>query len=243
MSSPVTTLAAEVAGSEPFPVPPFAGRCIEAAGDAWAASLVHPFVRALADGSLDAARFRFYQMQDARYLEAFADASSLISTRCPSPTDKLWFIDAARLALVVEGELHAGYGETLGYGPADIAAVELTPTNRAYQDHMVAQAQRGSLVEAVAALTPCPWLYIDLGQRLLAEHGAPDDSHPYADWLRTYADPGFNDYMHHLLERLQRFADAASEAERERAVTAFVASARYEWMFWDQAWTQQTWPV
>ncbi|MDT0631553.1 hypothetical protein RQM47_11100 [Rubrivirga sp. S365] len=49
--------------------------------------------------------------------------------------------------------------------------------------------------------------------------------------------------MRHLLERLQRFADAASPAERDRAVMVFVASARYEWTFWDQAWTQQTWPV
>ncbi len=243
MPSPSSAPPAESASTEPFPVPPFARRCIEAAGDAWAASFAHPFVRALADGSLDAERFRFYQMQDARYLQAFADACSLVSTRCPAPADKLWFIDAARLALVVEGELHAGYGEKLGYGPADIAAVELTPTTRAYRDHMTAQAQRGSLVEAVAALTPCPWLYVDLGQRLLAELGAPEDAHPYADWLRTYADPGFNDYMRHLLERLQRSADAASEAERDRAVTAFAASARYEWMFWDQAWTQQTWPV
>ena len=107
-----------------FTVPPFARACLDHAGRAWEAAHDHPFVHALADGTLDSDRFRFYQMQDARYLEAFADASSLISTRCPRPADKLWFIDAARLALVVEGELHAGYGEELGYGPDDIAALE-----------------------------------------------------------------------------------------------------------------------
>jgi thiaminase (transcriptional activator TenA) len=226
-----------------FPVPPFARRCLEAAGEAWGASFDHPFVVALADGTLDADRFRFYQMQDARYLEAFADAASLISTRCPDPKDKLWFVDAARLALVVEGELHAGYGERLGYGPEDIAAIELTPNNRAYQDHMVSTAARGSLVEAIAALTPCPWLYIALGQHLLREMGSVPVDHPYADWLRMYSDPGFNEYMENILLRLQRAADAAGEPERERAVTAFVASARYEWMFWEQAWTRQTWPA
>ena len=226
-----------------FPVPPFATSCLEAAGDVWQASFDHPFVQALADGTLEAERFRFYQMQDARYLEAFADACSLISTRCRRPSDKLWFIDAARLALVVEGELHAGYGEKLGYGPEDIAAVELTPNNRAYQNHMVSTAQRGTLVEAVAAVTPCPWLYIDLGQHLERELGAIPDAHPYADWLRMYSDPEFNAYMDNLLERLQRFADTASGAERDRAREAFAISARYEWMFWQQAWDGQTWPV
>lgn len=227
-----------------FAVPPFAETCLAAAKAAWGASFEHPFVLALSDGSLDSDRFRFYQMQDARYLEAFADAASLLSVRCVDPADKLWFIDAARMALVVEGELHAGYGEQLGYGPADIAALELTPNNRAYQSHMIATAQRGSLVEGVAALTPCPWLYIDLGQHLMRQHGGQvADDHPYAAWLRMYADPGFNEYMDHLLERLQRFADAADEATRARATEAFVASARYEVMFWEQAWSRQRWPV
>jgi thiaminase/transcriptional activator TenA len=108
---------------------------------------------------------------------------------------------------------------------------------------MVSTVQRGALVEGVAAVAPCPWLYIDLGQHLLKAHGPPSDDHPYADWLRMYSDPEFNEYMENLLERLQRFADAADESARERAKEAFVTSARYEWMFWQQAWEQQDWPV
>lgn len=233
----------DVSVDRAYPVPPFAAACVDASRDSWGASFDHPFVHALAEGTLEAERFRFYQMQDARYLEAFSDAAALISTRCPDPDDKLWFIDAARLALVVEGELHAGYGEQLGYDADDIAALTLTPSNRAYQDHMISTAQRGTLVEAVAALTPCPWLYIELGQRMEAAMGAIPNDHPYADWLAMYRDPEFNEYMANLLNRLQRFADAADEAARERATTAFQTSIRYEWMFWDQAWTQQEWPV
>ncbi len=224
-------------------VPPFAAECIAGAGDAWGASFEHPFVTALADGSLEPEKFKFYQMQDARYLEAFADACSLISTRCPIPSDKLWFIEAARLALVVEAQLHEGYGARLGYTAKDIAALSLTPDNRAYQNHMIAEAQRGTLVEAVAALAPCPWLYMALGNRFKEELGEVSDDHPYADWLRTYADPSFVDYTNKLLARLQRFANAGDQESRERAKEAFAVSARYEWMFWQQAWTTQSWPV
>ena len=224
-------------------VPPFARACIEACEGAWGASFEHPFVLALADGSLETDRFRFYQMQDARYLEAFADAASLISTRCHRPADKLWFIDAARLAIVVESQLHAGYGARLGYTTADIAALALTPNNRAYQDHMISQAQRGSLVEAVAALTPCPWLYTEMGITLQERMGTIPEDHPYGDWLRTYADPGFVEYTNALLEHLERFAAAHDEGARDRAKEVFVVSARYEWMFWQQAWERQTWPV
>src|SRR5690606_31672741 len=138
-----------------------------------------------------------------------------------SPVDKLWFLEAAKMALVVESQLHAGYGQSLGYDAVDIAALELTPNNRAYQDHMVATATRGSLVEGIAALAPCPWLYIALGQHLERANGAPADSHPYAAWLRMYADPGFNDYMRELLSRLEQAAIGADEATLARAVEAF----------------------
>lgn len=196
-------------------------------------------MEALVDGSLDSDRFRFYQMQDARYLEAFADACSLISVRCADPTEKLWFVDAARLALVVEQELHSGYGAKLGYSPEDIRTLELTPNNRGYSSHMVASAQAGSLLVAMAAMAPCPWLYTEVGAHL------PDysDTHPYASWLSTYADPGFVTYTNELLEHLERQARFASPEDKSAAMTAFRTSVRYEWMFWEQAWTRQSWPI
>ena len=226
-----------------FDVPPFAQACLDAAGSSWGASFDHPFVLALADGSLPTGHFRYYQMQDARYLEGFADAASLIATRCPDPVDKLWFIDAARLALVVEGELHAGYGRKLGYTPADVASVELGPVTQAYRNHMIATAQTGTLLEAIAALTPCPWLYTDLGQNLFARIGTPAADHPYKDWLDLYAGDDFVDYMQKLLQLMQQAADGADETARERALTAFHVSARHEWQFWEQAWKQQGSPA
>ena len=229
--------------TRPFPVPPFAQRCIEAARGQWGASFEHPFELALAEGTLDPETFAFYQMQDARYLEAFSDAAALISLRCPDPVDKLWFIDAARLALVVEGDLHAGYGRKLGYTPSDVAAVELGPVTRAYRDHMVAAAQGGCLVEAIAALTPCPWLYTDLGEYLIGRIGTIAEDHPYADWLALYSSADFSDYMQRLLALLQQAAEAADGSARERALEAFHTSARLEWMFWEQAWQLEAWPV
>lgn len=224
-------------------MPPFAHSCQNHAADAWGASFDHPFVLALADGSLKPEKFRFYQMQDARYLEAFADACSIISTRVADPTMKLWFIDAARLAILVEQQLHRGYGETLGYSEQDLCRLELTPNNRAYQDHMISCATRGRLVEAIAAMTPCPWLYTELGTHLADTLGSIPDEHPYSEWLRTYADPGFVTYTNELLEILEEVAGHHGDEALERAREAFRVSVRYEWMFWDQAWNSQTWPI
>lgn len=229
--------------SSGFEVPPFARACKQAAGEAWGASFDHPFVLAIADGTLSSARFRYYQMQDARYLEMLADTAALISTRTPPVDAKLWWLDAARMALVVEGELHAGYGVQLGFTARDIAALEPGPVTQAYGQHMIAAAQTGSLVEAIAAFTPCPWLYVELGHHLLERVGDIAPDHPYGDWLRLYSGQEFLDYMQRLLELLQQAADAAGPEQRERALHAFRVSSRYEWMFWQQAWEQADWPV
>ena len=227
----------------PFNVTPFAETCLDAAARVWQASFDHPFVQSIADGSLDEEKFAFYQKQDARYLEAFADAACLLATRANDPDDSLWFVGAAEIALVTEGELHEGYGEQLGYTRQDIAELEPTPNNKAYQDHMISTIQRGSLVEGTAALTPCPWLYIDIGVHLTRELGTIEDDHPYADWLRMYSDPEFHDFVDVMLAKLQRYADRVDEQTRRRAVEAFKMSARYEWMFWQQAWEGQEWPT
>ncbi len=224
-------------------IPPFAARCRQACRSQWEASFDHPFVKGLIDGTLPGERFRFYQMQDARYLEAFADACSIVSTRFTAPDDKLWFIEGARLAIVVERQLHDEYGKVLGYTPQDIATLELSPSNRAYQDHLLTCARQGSLLEAVGALTPCPWLYTDIGIRILKELGHIPDSHPYRDWLRTYADPSFVTYSNEMMAILERLAKSHGSEHRERSVDAFRTSTRYEWMFWDQAWEMQQWPV
>ena len=232
-------------GDEPvaLQIPPFSRSCQAAVESIWEQACAHPFVEALVDGSLDSDRFRFYQMQDARYLEAFADACSLISVRCSDPEQKLWFIEGARLAIVVEQQLHREYGKRFGYTAQDIAALELTPNCTAYRNHMIASAQAGSLLVALAALAPCPWLYTDIGLRIGRSVDGLSDAHPYKDWLQTYADPGFVTYTNELLVWLEDAAKGASAAELGHAVSAFRASVRYEWMFWEQAWTKQGWPA
>lgn len=227
-----------------FEIPPFAATCLEAASEYWKASFEHAFVSSLLDGSLSEERFRYYQMQDARYLEVFADSCSLISVRFAEPDRKLWFIDAARLAIVVERELHEEYGRRFGYTARDIADLELSPNNRAYQNHLLISSQQGTMLEAVAAITPCPWLYADIGKRFAHLLNDISADHPYADWLRTYADPSFVTYANELMQHLQFLADRNVDPHQQKdAIDAFVLSTRYEVMFWEQAWQEQDWTL
>jgi len=83
-------------------------------------------------------------------------------------------------------------------------------TDYVYDDSGQRVIKRGQLGETIAGMTPCMRLYAFLGQSLARTEVAP----AYADWVKTYADPGFEA----LAVRLEALLDAhASDSSAVRA--------------------------
>ena len=173
----------------------------------------HGFVRGLGDGSLPPDRFRAYVAQDASFLEAFVRAYALCLAAAPSRDDLEAF--AGLVAGVIdELRLHANYARTLGIDMASVVPISAT---RAYVDFLLETARRGVLGETIAAMTPCMRLYAFLGQDLARGSVAP----AYADWVRTYADPGFEALAASLEALLDRHAtDSAAVRDNYRRAMA-----------------------
>ena len=170
----------------------------EAHADAAARILVHPFVRGLGDGSLPLASFKAYVAQDAWFLEAFARAYAFCLANGTGRDDLHAF--AGLIAGVVdELRLHRGQAERLGI---DLDRVTPLPATQAYVSFLLATARRGDLGETIATMTPCMRLYAFLGQSLARGAVAP----AYAEWVRTYADPGFEALAARLESLLDRHA-------------------------------------
>jgi len=156
----------------------------------------HPFVQGLADGSLPRERFADYVGQDAFYLEAFARAYSLAAAKTPD-WDGFRVFHTLAEGVLEELRLHEGYAAAWG---VDVHAVEPDPTTRRYTDFLLATAWGQEVGVTAVAMSPCMRLYAFLGQEL-ARHGIPE--HPYADWIRTYSSPDFED----LAQQLEHLAD------------------------------------
>lgn len=191
--------------------------------DLAADALAHPFVRGLGDGTLPQPVFAGYVAQDAFYLESFARAYALAVAHSP---DRAGFDAFADLLTGVRDELrlHEGYARQWGI---DLARVEPLPATLAYTDFLLATAALGSLGQTCAALTPCMRLYAHLGRSLAAAD--PDDR--YGDWIRTYADPAFED----LAATLERLLDTYAVAGDERTATVYRRAMRLEVGFFDAA--------
>ncbi len=167
-------------------------RLWSANGDLAADALAHPFISGLGGGSLDREIFARFVAQDAFFLESFARAYALALARS-SDTPTLLALAGLITGVADELGLHSSYAARWGI---DIAGVEPSAATLAYTDYLLATAATSGLGVTLAAMTPCMRLYAWLGASLDA--GAAGQ---YAEWVQTYADPGF-DGLASALERL-----------------------------------------
>ena len=190
--------------------------------DLAAEALAHPFVAGLGDGTLPRAVFAGYVAQDAFFLESFARAYAVGIAHSPDRATLDTFADL--LAGVREElALHAGYAARWGI---DLVGVEPLPATLAYTDFLLSTAFLGGITLTAAAMTPCVRLYAHLGRSLSAETAGD-----YAEWVATYADPGFEE----LAVTLERLLDQhASDVPAVR--TAYRRAMQLEVGFFEAAW-------
>lgn len=208
----------------------------------WQRQFEHPFVVALGNGSLPRAQFEFYIRQDALFLTVLAKTFAHAVTRTDDHNEMRQFGQYVLDTLLVEAELHRRYGERFGLTPAAMAATRMAPTNYAYTRHLLAVAATGTLAEILTAGLPCAWIYAEIGRHLVND-GPPADTHPYADWLATYASPDFDAVEIWLRKRLDARATSLRPGEEARLFELFLVSTNYEWFFWEMAWQREEWPL
>ena len=158
--------------------------------------LEHPFVRRLAEGTLDRDVFRRYVAQDAFFLRAFLRAYALAAAKCDN-LEHAGLFHELMAGILDELKLHASYSEKLGINLDNVKPFSAT---FAYTDFLVRVAWHGSLAEIIAAMVPCLRLYTHLGKELTT---SLRPEHPYEDWIKTYS----GDEFRQLCVRLESLLD------------------------------------
>jgi len=206
----------------------------------WEAIFAHPFVQEVGKGTLSRDRFLFFIRQDYLYLAEFGKVLCMGGAKADSLDTLEMFADHAVTVVRVERAFHTNFAKKLGLTPEDLASTVSAQGTQAYTSHLLAVAHRGTLGELVAAVLPCYWVYWEVGVRL--NRSIPSDE-IYADWIRAYAAETFEAHVKQQLKLIDHLAEKASEGEKERMEEHFLLSSRYEYLFWDQAYKQQLWPV
>ena len=204
------------------------------------AVLAHPFITGLTDGTLPAEAFRHFIVQDAHYLRGFARALAVCAAKAPTELDTVMFAEHAAGAVAAEQQMHAELMTELGSSVAEAAAAPVAPTTRAYISYLSATVYGGSFAEGLGAVLPCYWIYARVGEELLSR-SSPNPL--YARWIAMYGGDEFQAVVDAVLALTDRLGPLISADELGRMREHFVTTSRYEWMFWDAGYRQESWPI
>lgn len=202
--------------------------------------LAHPFITGLTDGSLPADAFRHFIVQDAHYLRGFARALTICAAKAPTEDDTVMFAQHAAGAIQAEQEMHAEIMGALGSSAEQAAKEPVAPTTLAYVSYLLATAYGGTFAEGLGAVLPCYWIYARVGEAL-SERSSPDPL--YARWIEMYGGEEFQSVVDAVLALTDRVGPELAATESSRMREHFVTTSRYEWMFWDAGYRQESWPV
>jgi thiaminase (transcriptional activator TenA) len=218
----------------------FTGELWRSIEGVYAEILAHPFLLGLTDGTLGEDHFRFYVLQDAFYLREYARALSLAGVRSPDESALVMFNEHSAGAITVERSLHDGFLTELGVTRGEAEGTEASPTTLAYTSFLLKTATLGDYPEVLGAVLPCYWIYSEVGKALL-ERGSPNPL--YQRWIDTYGGEEFGALVEAVLDLTDKVCEGLNPAQKARVREAFVATSRYEWMFWDAAWKLEGWLV
>ena len=202
----------------------------------------HPFVVAMGDGSLSLERFQYFMRQDYLFLIDYARVVAIAAAKSPDLAVMAHWSALLDETLSSEMSLHRSFCADFGITEEELERTEPMPATVAYTDHLLRTAYDGGTGDIAAALLPCQWGYDEIGRRLGAALKAPQDSF-HARWVAGYVASEYRELTVWLRAFTDELGASASDAQRERMLTVFRASTRYEHLFWDAAWSLQAWPV
>ncbi|MFW6435076.1 MAG: thiaminase II [Halovenus sp.] len=217
----------------------FSDQLLDDGADVWAAQKSHPFVTELAAGTLEKSAFRHWIEQDYRYLLDYARLFAIAGAKARDEQTMTELLSIAHSTLDHEMDLHREFAAEYGISRAELERVEKSPTCEAYTSFLLRTAYEGSIAEISAALYPCGQGFLDIGEHAAA---LAEGTHEYTPWIETYTSEEFRE----VVDLMRDFVDRCGErypGEHEAMREAFLTSARFEYQFWEMAYTREQWEL
>jgi thiaminase len=194
----------------------------------------HPFVRALADGTLPEAALIAWAQQCRLF--CLQERRALMVLRSFEPPEEL---DGVLAQLVDDTEREPRQlADTLAELGSRVND-ELWPVCLGYSSYMVASAHAG-LLTGLVAVYACERCYLDTWTAVRSL--VPGDAR-WRDWVDNWTSDGFRGLVGTLGRCLDDLAGTPSKQVQARLEPVFGNVGKWELAFWEMCWRQQGWPT
>ena len=202
----------------------------------------HPFLVSMVDGTLEENNFRYYVQQDLLYLQDFSYClRQLALKKAPTTNDKNLLIDLADGAEKDEIALHNAYLKGWNTNEESSSSNQQQhvqmPNTLLYTSYMrrIIDGSDTTYGEGLAALLPCFWVYMHVGNCMLKLREELDNTNNndssnqllrpkhFNNWIDTYAGDEFendvNNYIQLVNEELQRIQTTKQTTQNDTTTT------------------------
>jgi thiaminase/transcriptional activator TenA len=121
-----------------------------------------------------------------------------------------------------------------------LAEHEMAPSCHAYVQFLMASAYGEPLEAGLTVLYAAEQAYLDAWTQVREAQRGPS---PWQAFIDNWTSPGFHSYVDWLAATLDELATQTSAADRVAMERLVLLTARYEYLFWEMAQSQQRWPV
>ena len=137
-----------------------------------------------------------------------------------------------------ESDLFLRAFRQLGAPAAEYSAAGASPTTQAFGDFMVRTGLEGDFTDIATVLYVTEGTYLDWGTRLI-DAGKRPDNPVYREWIELHGPA----VLGALVDWLRGYLDGAdASGRRARIERIFLTALRYEYAFWEAAYSGEAWP-
>lgn len=194
--------------------------------------LNHPFVQSIKNGTLDFKNFKFYMIQDYKFLIEYCKAISIAISKSNDFETMSFLSKLIEETLNSEMLLHEKFCEDYGITKVELLNSEMAPETQSYCNYLISTAYKYDTNLICCALLPCQWGYGEIG-RNLSENNSTKPNSFHKRWIDSYNDPEY----HKITSWLINHVDSNQEnIDNKVANKIFKESLENEYSFWNSSW-------
>ena len=206
--------------------------------DLWERMVTHPFVIEMGDGTLPAAKFRAYFLQDYVFVSDLVSMTALGVAKAADFSGANMLNQFLSGILNPENDLFLRAFQELGVSKEEYTSAAASPTTQAFGDFMMRVGLEGTFEDILTVLYVTEGTYLDWGTRLIGAGKRPE-SPIYREWIDLHGPAVLGDLVSWIAQHLDGAGLGGRRAHIDRI---FLTALRYEYLFWEAAYNGQSWP-
>lgn len=213
----------------------FHQRLLSQAQDIWSAILNHHFLKMTAEGSIPDKTFKTWIQQDYVFVQEAIPFVAVLLAKAPIHLRPIFI----QILSGLDRELELFRRNAAAHG-VNLENVTPSPTCYSYSQFLMTTAYNSSFAESFTVLYAAEKAYLDSWMEV--KNNLKIQS-PWQEFIDNWTNEEFQQFVNWLASTVNELATGKPENELRRMEELFLITARYEYLFWEMAATEEIWPV